>query len=342
MMNPAGSGGATGTTAGTSAAAGQNSTSPMTGSSGGSATAAGRNGSGTAGSGASTAGASGGAGTRASGGSSAAGAGGMTAGAGGGSEGQAGSGTAGSAAGGCTRDLLKSTVDAFFSALAAHDASSLSLGASVKYTENGKTMTVGDGIWKTAGMVKFKRSALDTTICNSATESIVPESSTDRIFGLRLKLEGQKITEIETIVVRANDYILNNPMGLAATASDDWETVLAAADQPTRDQLMMLMDTYFTQFPNGACNFASDCTRVEDGGSVGGCTGLGVGCSMSGGTGTGGMKARLHVLDEAAGISVGFTMFAGSYTDFHLFKVRMGQVHGVHAVLAAATSSGWE
>jgi hypothetical protein len=53
------------------------------------------------------------------------------------------------------------------------------------------------------------------------------------------------------------------------------------------------------------------------------------------------MTARLHVVDVEAGISVGFTMFTGTYTDFHMFKVRSGLVHGVHAVLASASSSGW-
>jgi hypothetical protein len=46
------------------------------------------------------------------------------------------------------------------------------------------------------------------------------------------------------------------------------------------------------------------------------------------------MTARLHVVEVEAVISIGFTMFAGTYTDFHMFKVRGGQVHGVHAILA--------
>jgi hypothetical protein len=33
---------------------------------------------------------------------------------------------------------------------------------------------------------------------------------------------------------------------------------------------------------------------------------------------------------------------AGAYTDFHMFKIRSGEVHGIHAILASATSSGWE
>jgi hypothetical protein len=192
-------------------------------------------------------------------------------------------------------------------------------------------------------MVKFKRSALDTTICTSVTESVLPESSTDRIFGVRLKLVNQQITEIETIVVRSGDYILNNPPGLAMSSSDDWETVLPADQQPTRDSLQKFMDDYLTKFPAGACNFASDCMRLEDGGSVGKCEdGAIVTCNPNATAGAAGMKARLHVIDEQAGISVGFTMFAGTYTDFHMFKVRMGMVHGVHACLAKASSSGWD
>jgi hypothetical protein len=67
---------------------------------------------------------------------------------------------------------------------------------------------------------------------------------------------------------------------------------------------------------------------------------LGLSCNESG-TSSGTMKNRLSVLDVEVGIAVGFTMFQGQYTDFHRFKVRSGEVHGVHAVLAKASSSGW-
>jgi hypothetical protein len=49
----------------------------------------------------------------------------------------------------------------------------------------------------------------------------------------------------------------------------------------------------------------------------------------------------VDVLDVEAGIAVGFVMFAGAYTDFHMLKLRDGKVEGVHACLASATSSGW-
>jgi hypothetical protein len=245
-------------------------------------------------------------------------------------------------AGGCTRADLTAAIDSYYKALAAHDPSMAPLASNVKYTESGTQLQIGDGEWKTAGAVTFKRSALDTQLCMSATESVIGDASGDLVYGVRLKVEGQKITEIETIPVHNGNYILVNPQGLASTSGDDWETVLPADQQATRDDLQAFIDTYFTQFPNGACNFAADCKRVEDGGTIpGSCTGLGVGCSDAG-PGRSTMKARLHVIDVEAGITVGFTMFAGTYTDFHMFKVRAGQVHGVHALLASASSSGWD
>lgn len=247
---------------------------------------------------------------------------------------------------GCTREKLKATIDAYYEALEAHDPSALSLASNVKYTENGVEMQVGEGLWKTAGSVKFKRSALDTETCNSVTESTIAEAGGDIVLGLRLKLEDNQITEIEAIPVRRGDYmsediVVWDPANLIATASDDWETVLDEDERPTREQLANIIDTYFTQFPNGACNFSDDCTRVEDGHTISVPCLAGMGCTDAG-TGDAVMVPRLHVLDVEAGIAVGFTMFI-IYTDFHMFKVRNGQVVGVHAVLALASDgSGWD
>jgi hypothetical protein len=262
-----------------------------------------------------------------------------------GSQGSGGGGDASTdstvAGGNCTRDGLTAAINAYYSALAAHDPTKAPLSSNVKYTENGMQLQVGNGEWKTAGAVKFKRSALDTQICESVTESVIPDSGSDIVYGLRLKVVNQQITEIETIPVHTGQYLIISAQGLASSSSDDWETVLPAAQRSTRDQLQAFIDTYFTRFPNGACNFASDCLRMEDGSSMAGsCTGSGIGCTDAG-SGMAAMTARLHVIDVEAGISVGFTMFAGAYTDFHMFKVRGGQVHGVHAVLASASTSGW-
>ena len=164
----------------------------------------------------------------------------------------------------CTREILKATVDKYFEALEAHDPSSLPLSSKVRYTENGEQVEVGERLWKTAGALKFKRSAFDTETCNSITESAIAEGDADIIFGLRLELEERNITEIETIVVRSqSDYVFCSPAGLIATVDDDWETVLPAEKQPTREELAAVVETYYSPVPLGACGFAEDCIRYE-------------------------------------------------------------------------------
>lgn len=244
----------------------------------------------------------------------------------------------------CTREMLQQTIDAYYTALAAHDSSSLSLAPNVKFTENGEQIELGAGLWQTAGNAKFKRSALDTETCISVTESVIAEASADIVLGVRLKLEQQSITEIETIVVRSGDGF-SNPAALIGTESDDWETPLAVEQRPTREQLKRVVDLYFMLFPNGACHFTADCVRFENGFSPGSCTGFGIGCPDPDAVtdpSTANMVPRLYVLDVEASIAVGFVMWRGLSTDFHMFKVRDGEIRGVHATLISSNGSGWD
>jgi hypothetical protein len=291
------------------------------------------------------------------------------------SVGDGGSADAGSAsAGACTRDGLRALVDQYFTAFAAHDSSMLPLSPTAKYTENGATVKIGEGAWKTAGAVKFKRTLVDTTICTSVTESVIDNtwsggsggggggflgglfgggggsssgagdagSSTaagraDFVYGLRLKVDGGKIAEVETILVSPADWVANPP-AVIASGKDDWETPLPDGKRPTRDELKKIVDDYFDLFATGDVSsfpFASDCARLENGTSPGACN--------AGISAFGGMKARLSVIDVEASVAIGFVMFAGTFDDFHMFKVRDKEVHGVHAVLVQAGSkSGWD
>jgi hypothetical protein len=242
----------------------------------------------------------------------------------------------------CTRELLKTTVDAYYSALAANDASSLPLADDVRFTENGELLEPGEGLWATAGMVKFKQSLFDTQTCMTVTESVVPDGGTDIPLGLRLRLVAQQITEIETIAVRSGDYLVaSNTGNLIALAGDPWEAIVPEAQRASRDQLEGWLDKYFKMFPMGGCNLASDCTRMENGFSLA-CS-VGATCSsMEPGSGEGVMEPRLIVVDEEASLAAGFVMFMDRYTDFHLIKLVGGEVQGVHTILAAAESSGWD
>ncbi|HYQ28202.1 MAG TPA: hypothetical protein VER04_13320 [Polyangiaceae bacterium] len=260
--------------------------------------------------------------------------------------GAAGGGGASPSGGGCTREFLKSTLAAYFAALAAHSSSGLPLADGVKVTENGKTIMVGaDGLWKTAGTVKYYKSALDTDGCNTASEAVVPEGSTDLPVALRLKFVAQKITEIETIAVRAGDYKVsgsNFPSKPDAIVMSDatvmWETPVPDAMRNTPKEMNAWMTKYFKAFPAGVCNPDTSCKRLENGNSPGGC-GLGASCQAGDATGNV-IKSHAVFSDAETGIGVGFDLFMGN-TDMHMFKMYGGKVYAVHAILGTATSTGW-
>ncbi len=263
----------------------------------------------------------------------------------------AGSGAGSSGAGGdgsCSRDLLKSTVTAYFTALAAHDPSTLPLDASVKFTENGQVMTIGQkGLWTTAGMVKGSFSAYDTDTCNAATQAVVPDGTTDIPLALRIKLQNQKITEVETIAVRAGDYKVSGSSFasdtnalLASIDSVHWEDPAPSGMQNTRDEISAWVNKYFVDFPNGVCNTTSSCKRLENGGGSFSCS-AGASCMM-GTPSKPAITPRLILVDVESGLGVGYDMFEGADDDTHMFKMYGGQVYAVSAILGAAGSSGWD
>jgi hypothetical protein len=266
----------------------------------------------------------------------------------GGTPSTAGSGTGGgggAGTSGCTRELLKATVDAYFKALTTHAPTSLPLATTLKFTENGKASKLGDeGLWKTAGTLKYAHSAYDTETCMSASEAVVPDGTTDVPMALRLKLVDQKLTEIEHIVARAGDYpaLAANPAALAASKDVvKWEESVPADQRAEHAELTAWMEKYFKQFPAGVCNTTSDCKRMENGGGSFVC-GQGASCASGPGSGNPVMTPRLVMADVETGLGVGFTIFTGGYTDMHMFKMYGGKVYAVSAILANADSSGWD
>jgi len=106
----------------------------------------------------------------------------------------------------------------------------------------------------------------------------------------------------------------------------------------TTAEMNAWMLKYFKAFPAGVCNTVSTCQRLENGNSPGACS-LGGSCQAGDPTGTV-LKSHIIFSDVETGIGVGFDLFMGN-TDMHMFKMYGGKVYAVHAILGAATSTGW-
>jgi hypothetical protein len=214
----------------------------------------------------------------------------------------------------------------------------------VKHTENGKASELGAaGLWQSAIEFRWERSTLDTEACQVASQAVIMEDGkADLPVALRLKLENQKITESELIVVRAGDYSLGSSPALLAGSEQaiQWEKTVPDDMRNTRADYVDWMTKYYTQFPNGVCNTTDTCKRIENGSGNFVCND-GARCDATG-PATPALKTRLVLVDVQAGVGVGFTLFTGGYTDMHSFKMYGGKVYGVSAILSKAESSGWD
>jgi hypothetical protein len=252
----------------------------------------------------------------------------------------------------CARGTLRSLVDAYFEALAQHDATRLPLAPDAKFTENGARLELGQGLWQKAGPVQYKRSAIDPESCATHTQATLEEDGVAVIFGVRLQLKDGLINEVETFVVRPEDYyvfglkIFSTDLAASDNVSSlNWEEPVPDAQRATRDELVEIAHLYFESFGLAGivAPIRNDCYRWEDGyqTTFGDCSLFlpEPGTVLEGGI----THRRYDVVDVENGIAVGYVLFQDR-VDFHMFKIVDGEIRLIQAVLSATghTSTGWE
>ena len=148
--------------------------------------------------------------------------------------------------GACDRACLKGFVDDYFTALSARDFTRLPVAENVKYTENGRVLTLGEGFWKTAGTPNAYRDyLLDAETGGAAALTAFSEYTGTAQMFLRLKIAERRIAEIETIVARVGDQRWFAPENLP-NLSDIFATPVAPAERHSRAELVAAADAYFT------------------------------------------------------------------------------------------------
>jgi hypothetical protein len=244
----------------------------------------------------------------------------------------------------CSRENLKTITDKFLTALEAHDPSGAPLASSVRYTENGIEVPIGKGVWETVEKITFKRGMVDTQKCGTHTQTIMEEKGNPKptLYGVRLKIDKEKISEIEAIVVRG-EQVLDVP-AILATKDQDWESILPPEQRSSRLAMMAAADDYFELFVKekkpvvSELAYSNFCDRWENGtittkgGMVQGVTLPAHNCSPKGFadmTETHG--PRRFLVDTETGVVVAYMLFNNSWPDFHMFKMRNGKVEWIQA-----------
>ncbi len=151
------------------------------------------------------------------------------------------------------------------------------LGAGLRYTENGQSIPVGEGLWATADRIgPYRHIIADADSGQAACFATLTEGRTRSIMALRIAMSGSAVTEMEAVIARP-------PLGGGADSFGDGASQLDRADGPdpawlapvpeeervSRAELRRVADMYFAGLEQndgrGDYPFAEDCIRIENG-----------------------------------------------------------------------------
>jgi hypothetical protein len=160
-------------------------------------------------------------------------------------------------------------VGQYLAALVTHDPSRLPIAKNCRFTENTKELPLGEGLWKTASEVKYRHCVADSVSNQIGLFSTLHEGSDKlTLFALRLKIEDEKIAEIETLVSRyAGSDVAFKPNSLEFPHPLLTEPVPESERLP-REKMIAIADLYFEGLGKNTGAFVplhDDCNRLENG-----------------------------------------------------------------------------
>jgi hypothetical protein len=243
-----------------------------------------------------------------------------------------------SAATGCTRANLHATVDQYLDALQKGNPLLMPLTPQVKYMENRNEIPLGHGIWQSPLSVDFNRSLLDVETCQTFTEIAHTSSDHPYLIGTRLKVEDNKISEIESLVADQDDWLFNAANYMKYSSQEKWD-ILPPEKRSDRQTLLNAANAYYDTFGDYS-NFSkvpwgTPCARIEGGMYTNPNNDPNASCTV-GMPKTGGVKIinRHYLVDVDMGTVVGMVDFGAPKRnpDFHEFRLENGKLRYVHTV----------
>jgi hypothetical protein len=239
----------------------------------------------------------------------------------------------------CTREGLQRAVDLYIAAQTKGDTSGLPLATGLGYVENMAVAAIDSGLIKTAMTIDHHRSLLDPATCQTFTEVIVTNKEKPYVLGTRLRVNRDKIADIEILWTTTGYWLFNAEAYLKWSSSEKWD-VIPANRRDTRATLVSAANAYLDAFLEGKKDgvpWGYPCNRTEGGAH----TGKGDpsdSCDVGVPSGVN-IANRRFIVDETIGSVVVFCTFgAGSpgggsgAPDTHLFRVENGKLRYVHTL----------
>jgi hypothetical protein len=239
----------------------------------------------------------------------------------------------------CTRDGLQRAVDLYIAAQTSGNTSGMPLAPGVGYMENIARADINTGLIRTAMKIDHHRSLFDTATCQTFTEVIVTNKEKPYVLGTRLRVNGDKIAEVEILWTTTGYWLFNADAYLKWSSSEKWD-LIPENQRDTRGTLVSAANAYLDAFLEGkkeGVPWGYPCNRTEGGmhtgnGSPKDSCDVGVPSGVN-------ISNRRFIVDETTGSVVVFCTFgAGNATggsgapDTHLFRVENGKLRYVHTI----------
>jgi hypothetical protein len=239
----------------------------------------------------------------------------------------------------CVRGGLQRAVNLYIEAQTKGDTSGLPLAAGLGYVENMERVDINAGLIKTPLTIDHHLSLLDESTCQTFTEVIVTDAAKPYVLGTRMRVNHDKIAEIEIVWTTTGYWLFNADNYLKYSSTEDWGPI-AAGERDSRGTLVAAANAYLDAFLEGKIEqvpWGFPCVRVE-GGMY---TGKGAptdSCEVGVPSGVN-IANRRFVVDEVIGSVVVYCTFGaggpngGSGSpDTHLFRVENGKLRYVHTL----------
>src|SRR5215475_12168051 len=150
----------------------------------------------------------------------------------------------------CSREGLQRAVDQYLAAQTKGDTSGLPLAAGLGYFENHAPADMNSGLIKTGMNIDHQRSLLDPATCQTFTEAIVTNKEKPYVLGTRLRVNRDKIAEIEILWTTTGYWLFNADNYLKYSTTEKWG-VIAADQRDTRSTLVAAANAYLDAFLEG-------------------------------------------------------------------------------------------
>ena len=239
----------------------------------------------------------------------------------------------------CTRGGLRHAVDLYIDAQTKGDISGLPLATGVSYLENMVPVDIKKGLINTPMKIDFHRSLLDPDSGQTFTEVIVTDKENPYVIGTRIRVNHDKIAEIEILWTKPGYWLFDADAYLKYSSSEDWGPI-PVDKRDTRGTLVAAGNAYLDAFLEKKIDLVPwgfPCVRVEGGAYTG--TGSPDDSCEVGVPGGLNITNRRFIVDEVIGSVVVLCTFGPSTPDgrmgapdTHLFRLENGKLRYVHTL----------